>query len=135
MIYQRKPVVFTVEELQSSCGLWQERLRIQDWEIRLFISRHDKMDGDTLGNCRVIGNLKIADIHLIDPIDVDAVACMEGCIYDMEKTLVHECLHVLFWDSSPPEENIFATQSQEQAIELTAMALVAAYRKEDGESV
>lgn len=128
MIYQRKCVEMTLEELKASCMVWQERLRLQDWEIRLFISRHTLMDPDTSGNCRVIPRLKIADIHLIDPVDSE---CMVGSTYDMEKTLVHELLHALYWDCSPPEENAFATMVLEQAIEFTAMALVAAYRKDD----
>lgn len=128
LIYQRKQVTLNDTELEECCSLWMKRLRLQDWEIRLLVSRHDKMDPDTLGHCLVIGNLKIADIHLIDPCDINGVDSMRGCTYDMEKTLVHELLHIHHWDCSPSVDDKLANQAHEQAIELTAMALVAAYR-------
>lgn len=115
----------TQEELQALCGVWQRRLRLQDWIVEVQVVRARDMDTDgDHGNSLWNLTSRRAIIRLLDPIDY----APDGQVpYDQEHTLVHELLHIYFalCDTKPdtPERT-----AQEQAIDSIAGALVALAR-------
>jgi hypothetical protein len=121
--YTPVEVICTLEELSSLCAEWQERLRLQDWDIRLKIQRGREMHYDNNdGECRRIPELKIAYVYLNDPVDYDG-----HWPYDMEVTLVHELMHI-HWNYCISDRDSAEYHLMEAAIECTAQALVTAKR-------
>lgn len=81
-------------QVREACKEWQKRLRLQDWIVKAGIYRARDMDlNECQGECVWHTKTKLATIRLIDPVDYP-----EGLIedQDMEKTLVHELLHLHF---------------------------------------
>lgn len=112
----------TNEEAQDACKEWQKILRLQDWAVKVFIKRARDMSLEG-GQGEVHWGLqsKSASILLLDPLDYPPGLRQEQ---DMEKTLVHELLHL----HSAPFDNFeyesLENTALEQAIDLTAEALV-----------
>ncbi|MFN6572401.1 hypothetical protein [Dendronalium sp. ChiSLP03b] len=107
-----------LENPQQSCQEWQQRLKLQDWDISVKVVPHRESEG-AWGNVRWNLQEKFADIKLLDPNDQS-----DGMRpYCMEETLVHELLHLHFAlfdaDANTPEQ-----LAQEQAINALARALV-----------
>jgi hypothetical protein len=78
-------------DLEAGCRLWQKRLRLQDWHVRVRTrpsAGWDRMDDD--GECRITDTLKHAVITIRDSLD----SPRDEPAYDQEKTLVHELLHL-----------------------------------------
>lgn len=111
-----------INELRKLCQEWQSRLRLNDWEIKLFISRERDMIRPGLQgeNTWEIKN-KSAIIKILDPIDYPPDVLWEQ---DMEKTLVHELLHLHFAPFDKYEEDSMEGIAIEQAIDAIAKALV-----------
>lgn len=115
----------TPKTVGKRCKLWQERLRLSDWKVVVkIVKRSEMVTQDSLAECAWNLERKRADVHLLD---TRARTTDENP--DMEADLVHELLHLHFapfWDH---EDNNKAVP-QEQAIDIIAEALVAAYRSE-----
>jgi hypothetical protein len=113
--------------LQELCALWQQRLRLQDWVIRISIKRARAMRGagGALGYAQYERSLKSAEIVLMDPIDHDEEDFVH---YDLEQTLVHELLHLHF-AGYEAKEGSPEHLCLEQAIDLSAYALIEAWRR------
>jgi len=103
--------------LAADLRYWRRALRLMDWDITLHVCRHFEMP-ERLGECAVNATSREARIRILDPRDIspDATAVSR----DVEVTLVHELLHVLF----PQDEDGWCSTQQEQAIDTTARALV-----------
>lgn len=86
-----KEVIFTDEQLQEKLKQWQERLRLQDWLVKVKIGRQREMQLNRLGEISFNTHTKTARITILDPIDYD-----DWGKQDMENTLVHELLHLHF---------------------------------------
>lgn len=116
----------TEQELQELCRKWQERLRLQDWDIvvRLVRKRDFAIKDGVDGECEWESQNKIAIIRILDPIDYDPDCILEQ---DIERTLVHELLHLHF--ALFREEGIRETLL-EQAICAISKTLVALARNE-----
>lgn len=99
---------------------WMRTLRIQDWAIEVRVERLSAMGPGLLGQCIRDDNSRHARVRLLDPQDVDTEGLPSGD--DLEVTLVHELLHVVFHAASDETEGRVAF---EQAIDSTARALVA----------
>lgn len=110
--------------LEALCHYWQQVLRLQDWEVKVKLTRPWEMHhGSALGECLVNEHRQSARINIRhaqddDPNDPDCI----------EDTLVHELLHihtkalrVLAGDKD--------TVAEEQAINAIAGALVRLNRK------
>lgn len=112
----------TNEELTTLCILWQQRLRLQDWNIWIGFFRHYEMQPETFGNTAAHTKHNQAYIKILSEQDVS-----ENCVppYDPEKTVVHELLHLHLRDI----EKEPGSREEETAIEAIASALVKAYRK------
>ncbi len=121
MIYQN------ADEATAVCAVWQRRLRLSDWDVKIQIVRQSEMKSETFqGQVGWTINGKQAIIKILDPIDYDPSLLWPQ---DHEQTLVHELLHL----HSAPFDDFDAGGPKdvalEQMIDLTAIALVNAYRE------
>ncbi|CAF1787884.1 hypothetical protein NRS6110_04448 [Bacillus subtilis] len=115
------------DDLIKLCSEWQTILRLQDWNVKCEIKRaNDMLLKDVAGECNWDINSKVAAISILDPIDYPSDHLEQQ---DIEKTLVHELLHLhyapfdQFENDSPEIVNI------EQSINLISEALVNLRRK------
>lgn len=111
------------EELETAeryLAKWQKLLRLQDWDIHIYIKRaQDFHISESQGE--VTWNLprKEAIIRLLDPIDYGE----RDWSQDHEVTLVHELLHLHFAHHREP------VTEDEQAIAAISKALVTLERE------
>lgn len=86
----------TLDQLQERLAYWSEKLRVQDWEIRLEWGHPREMTGK-LGTTTFLDYKRQALILLTPP---DHIAAAQETHFsetednDLERTLVHELLHV-----------------------------------------
>lgn len=113
----------SLETMKSLLLEWQERLGLQDWNL-LFFWRKAK-DQESEGRCKYNPRVRQGVIHILDP---NQSSDYESCVRYPEAILVHELLHVRFDIFPIPDEDKeeHAYNEAEAAIELTALALVAA---------
>lgn len=73
---------------------WISWLGLDDWTVTLDVVRQFEMPGgqNQIGNCAYNRKKRIAQVLLLDPVDYDDSLLLP---FDMEKTLVHELLHVV----------------------------------------
>lgn len=119
--------IFNIDQLKELCAYWQNRLRLQHWDILLSIVRKgDLAIPDSSGVCRRTISLALANIDLIDPIDFPK----NQQAYDMEVVLVHELLHLHFApiDNCKPADDL-ETIFLERAVDHIARALVETKRE------
>lgn len=111
------------ENLDELLAEWQKTLRLQDWGIQVLLGRiFDMVDENTTGQCTWRLSNKTALIRILDPSDYNP-SFLRPC--DVEKTLVHELLHLHFAPFCPLGSE---TDLHEQAIEAIATGLVKAKR-------
>lgn len=104
---------------------WQDRLGLQAWGVSLEIKRKEDIDGYQ-GRCTFQPCLMEATIYILSPLDWREEYDKE----DMEATLVHELLHIVFyWYTPSPTDNTLEHQHLEQAITRIERALVEKYCK------
>ena len=118
----------TLEELTALCREWQERLRLQDWRVRVRYSREFELDGEPQARISTRETLKSALI-VINPFVENGP---DYAFNPIETRIIHELLHLhweviwnLSWGKDGPQYIL-----AEQAIELTAWAL---YRAKYGD--
>jgi len=121
----------TLDQATARCADWQRLLRLQDWDVEVRLERRHAMPIKTAVGCSSINKYRRAVIQLVDPIDFTADDCLTE--RDMEATLVHELLHLHFYDLNVPTpdqapENV----ALERAIEAIARGLVALDRAAGG---
>ena len=116
--------IFTKEELEILCKEWQATLGMSEWEIAICISRDNDMSVSGQGCNKVTPAKKIAFIYIVDPIDYPIYNESSIWPQDMERTLVHELIHIhmYVWDNIKPDsvENILL----EQTVDTLSKALV-----------
>jgi hypothetical protein len=108
------------ETLQTLLAEWQERLGLQDWDIRAQLVGNRALPdakGDT--NIRVVSREAI--VRVLDPAHWEDYS---GFVHDPEKTLVHELLHCLWlqWDDFP--EDLAQDRMCHQTLDRLAKVLV-----------
>lgn len=112
---------FTQEQLEDLCREWQERLRLQDWRVRIAISRQWEFENhEREGECDWQLDKKRAVIRILDPVDYPPNLVVPQ---DQEKTLVHELLHLHGAPLGLPQDTAREI-ALENFIEFTAQALV-----------
>lgn len=122
-------IILTEEMLQQRLVYWQQKLRLQDWRIKVSIARSADIGGEYQGGINWSLNAKTASIRVLDPIDYPEHSSEKQ---DMENTLVHELLHIhfaLISEKCNPQPTEIYNLFEEQAIESLADALVALERK------
>jgi len=111
----------TQEQLEALCREWQGILRLQDWDVKPeLVRRFDLLDESRQGECQYELQLKAAVIRVLRAEDLPPSPWPA----DLEKTLVHELLHLHFAPFMPEPEEGLRHVAAEQAIELIAEALV-----------
>ena len=117
-----------IEELRDRCAVWQQRLRLQDWDVSVEFKRLVDLERNTrAAECEYMWILKVAKISLVDPVDASHTSHWLKQV-DQEKSLVHELLHLHFAPFQAAKDSD-AEADQELAIEMIAEALVALDRK------
>lgn len=120
----------TNKNLEKLVQYWQPRLKLKDWDFTIRFTVDDAEMEEVLksgyGKTNYSYMSKKASILIkpYDKIDANALSCK-----DIEVTVVHELLHMLFM---PIDENKTDTPSRdavEHIVETTALALVSEKRK------
>lgn len=113
-------------ELEERLAYWQKVLRLQDWRIHVEMVDSDEIENNA-GQCHVHQHGKTAVIKLIKPEAYNRTSSFAKAFPDtleVEVTLVHELLHIPFDGLFVEEENEIREDREEQALEMTAHALV-----------
>lgn len=117
----------TDQDLNQLCEKWKEILRLQDWDTKIAFTRNYSMwTENSAGEVSFTTKKKVATIHILDPVDYSPNICVEQ---DIEKTVVHELLHLHLAEWSDMTEE-GTPVSGEQAINALSGALVNLNRKE-----
>lgn len=95
---------FTSERL----WVWQRRLKLEQWNISVVLSRTTDLKPKTLGNIHWDSDHRSAVIRVLDPADYKLP--FRAMLDDMEFTVVHELLHLEL--SSLPKSD--ASRSDEE---------------------
>ncbi|MEX2302408.1 MAG: hypothetical protein WD733_15810 [Bryobacterales bacterium] len=77
---------------EERLAIWQQRLDLDDWQISLLLTRREDLKPKTLGGIRWDKRKKQAVIWVLDPLDYPLPH--EQMLEDMERTIVHELLHL-----------------------------------------
>lgn len=120
-----QPVIYAQEELEVRCKVWQERLRLQDWIVKVSLEPHFKLLQGTGANVAITLERKEAIVYILQRDDYPPD---DQFPQDMENSLVHELLHLHF---EPLGINRDGSEhvAQEQAICCIASSLVKAWRR------
>ena len=78
--------------LAEKLWLWQKRLNLTAWNIRLKLTRSSELRPKTLGNIHWDAGAHSAEIHVLAPEDYKLSA--RAMLADMEFTVVHELVHL-----------------------------------------
>ena len=108
-------------DLQEILVKWQKILRLQDWVITIQYAKHFDLNPDAQG--QVGWNLfkKSAHIKVMDPGDYDPSWPFPQ---DVQKTVVHELLHLHMAPFDETKADSLGDKMLEQAIECISSALV-----------
>ena len=118
--------VFNNEEIVSLCFEWQRELRLQHWEIAVKIARECEFETkNAQGECRWTLSTAQATIKIIDSVDYPSSPFKQ----DMEKTLVHELLHLHFASFDETKNGSLEEVMLERCIDHISKALVNLKRK------
>jgi hypothetical protein len=72
--------------------VWQQRLRLEDWQISAVMARRSDLAPKTLGAIKWDKPKKTAVIWVLDPADYQLA--YPAMLDDMELTIVHELVHL-----------------------------------------
>ena len=105
--------VLTAESLKTELQMWQQFLRLQDWNISAEIVEAGEFEGGSLfGLCNFWVTERRAEIKIVSEESGDRLATKTDYFeyYSMSKTLLHEMLHVFFAPLSADDSDIFLEQ-------------------------
>lgn len=116
-----KEYIFTEEQLIGLCREWQERLRLEYWDVALKVARVQEFKlKEAQGECTWTLETACAIIRIVDPLDYPKTPFKQ----DMEATLVHELLHLHFAHFDNTAKGSLDEMMMERSIEHIARALV-----------
>jgi hypothetical protein len=124
----KNTLTLTPESLQTRCAYWRQVLGLSHWEIAVKIVRERDMNSK---GCSGENNFNLFDeralITLVDPVDYPDTPFEQ----DMEKTLVHELLHITveYFTRNIPEDSLEYLH-REAAITRIADALITLQRNQ-----
>jgi len=78
--------------LEERLALWQKRLQLADWNVRIVMSRKDELRPGTVGSIRWDSRSKKAVMRVLKASEYKRP--MHETLSDMEFTIVHELLHL-----------------------------------------
>jgi hypothetical protein len=106
---------FVAEKLQ----IWQDRMNLKDWNLRVELMRADQLEPKTLGNIHWDTDTKTASISVLSPEDYTLPP--KAMLDDMEFTIVHELVHLEL--ASLPRSDA-SRRVEERAVNEIATALL-----------
>jgi hypothetical protein len=104
--------------------VWQNRLKLADWNIRVKMVRTPELKPKTLGNIHWDTQAKTATIRVLDVYDYRLP--YPEMLQDMEFTVVHELIHLQL--ASLPRSEA-SRSAEERAVNHIAEALIQLERK------
>lgn len=116
-------------ELKELCVLWQKRLRLQDWNVRLEVVSARDLDGG-FANCRMVLREKSALIRIVDPADSTSADTEVVGERDVEEDVIHELLHLHAEPFSPDDHDSTDYEAIEQAVGVLANSIVRIARED-----
>jgi len=99
--------------------LWQKRLNLTSWNIRLKLTRSSELRPKTVGNIHWDAETHTAEIHVLAPEDYKLST--RDMLADMEFTVVHELVHLQL--SSLPRSEA-SRGAEEHAVKQITQALL-----------
>lgn len=126
-------IILTDDELRACCCEWQRRLRLQDWDITIKRVRSSAYRDGTAkaGDVEVSQEKRMAVIRVTEPDDYDNQQNPDfGIDQDMERTLVHELVHLHFAPLWHVIKGDIEDRFEEHAVNAISAALVAMKREE-----
>ena len=127
---QSEKSIFNHNHLEELLEEWKGILHLEQWDISLGIRRQkDFLEGDNQGEITFNRVECQAIIRILDPIDWVDIPFNQ----DMEKTLVHELLHIIYADFEPEDSDSLQYTLWHRSIDSMARVLVSLKRK--GEAV
>ena len=127
---QSEEHLFNPDRLEELLEEWKSILHLGQWDIELRRSRQvDFLEGDNQGEITFNRVECQAIVRILDPIDWVDIPFKQ----DMEKTLVHELLHIIYADFEPEDSNSLQYTLWHRSIDSMARVLVSLKRK--GEAV
>lgn len=127
---QSEEHLFNPDRLEELLEEWKSILHLGQWDIELRRSRQvDFLEGDNQGEITFNRVECQAIVRILDPIDWVDTPFKQ----DMEKTLVHELLHIIYADFEPEDSNSLQYTLWHRSIDSMARVLVSLKRK--GEAV
>ncbi len=119
----RERTLLTQSFANEKLWLWQKRLKLQDWNIVVEMTRATDLKPRTLGNIHWDLDKKTALIHVLDPADYHMP--FRDMLNDMEFTVVHELIHLeLSPVLSPLSRSDANRRDEEHAVNQMADALL-----------
>jgi len=110
--------------VQERLAVWQERLRLKDWQISIVMARRSDLKPKTLGATHWDKDKKCASISVLDPSDYNL--SFRDILNDLELTIVHELVHL---DLAALPRSEASRSSEEHAVNKLADALLALDRQ------
>jgi hypothetical protein len=105
--------------------IWQERMNLKDWDIRVQLVRATALEPRTLGNIHWDTVSKVATIDVLSSLDYQLP--YNAMLADMEFTVVHELVHLEL--ASLPRSDA-SRRVEERAVNEIATALLKLARNE-----
>ena len=119
----RERTLLTERYATERLSIWQKRLRLEDWNISVVVSRATELKPKTLGNIHWDSEKKTASLRVLDPADYKLP--FDEMLKDVEFTVVHELIHLeLSAVLSPLQRNDANRREEEHAVNHMADALL-----------
>lgn len=111
--------------VKEKMRIWQQRLNLADWKIRVNLVRARKLEPNTLGNVHWDLDEKEAAVGVLSTYDYTLP--FQAMLDDMEVTVVHELVHIQL--ASLPRSTASRGQEEHAVTELTRALLQLAKQK------
>ena len=106
--------------VQERLAVWQERLKLKDWQISIVMARRGDLKPKTLGATHWDKDKKRASISVLDPVEYNLP--FRDILNDLELTVVHELVHL---DLALLPRSEASRSNEEHAVNRIADALLA----------
>ena len=110
--------------VQARLAVWQDRLKLKDWQISIVMARRSDLKPKTLGATHWDKDKKCASISVLDPGDYNLP--FRDILNDLELTVVHELVHL---DLAALPRSEASRSNEEHAVNRLADALLALDRQ------
>ena len=111
--------------VKEKMRIWQQRLNLADWNIRVKLVRARQLEANTLGNVHWDLDAKEATVGVLSTYDYKLP--FQAMLDDMEVTVVHELVHIQL--ASLPRSTASRGQEEHAVTELTRALLQLAKQK------